>query len=100
MEKKTKRKFMENQTEDTLIVRDFLARQRTKLANDRTLLAYIRTSLYFIVSGTALIKVNDLQNVKGLGYFSFMISVILLIVGFINFFNLKRKLSKGKYEKM
>lgn len=91
---------MGNQTEETLIVRDFLARQRTKLANDRTLLAYIRTSLYFIVSGTALIKVNDLQNVKGLGYLSFMISIILLIVGFINFFNLKRKLSKGKYEKM
>ena len=91
---------MENQTEETLIVRDFLARQRTKLANDRTLLAYIRTSLYFIVSGTALIKVNDLENVKELGYFSFLISVILLIVGFFNFFKLKRKLAKGKYEKM
>ncbi|GEO20471.1 DUF202 domain-containing protein [Cyclobacterium qasimii] len=91
---------MENQTEETLIVRDFLARQRTKLANDRTLLAYIRTSLYFIVSGTALMKVNDLENVKSLGYFSFMISVILLIIGFINFFKLKRKLSKGRYEKM
>ncbi|AKP54123.1 DUF202 domain-containing protein [Cyclobacterium amurskyense] len=91
---------MENQTEETLIVRDFLARQRTKLANDRTLLAYIRTSLYFVVSGTALIKVNDLENVKELGYFSFLISVILLIVGFFNFFKLKRKLSKGKYEKM
>lgn len=91
---------MENQTEDSLIVRDFLARQRTKLANDRTLLAYIRTSLYFIVSGTALIKVNDLENVKELGYFSFLISVLLLILGFINFFRLKKKLKKGNYDKM
>lgn len=91
---------MENKTEETLIVRDFLARQRTKLANDRTLLSYIRTSLYFIVSGTALIKVNDLENVKELGYFSFLISLGLLILGFINFFRLKRKLNKGKYEKM
>ncbi|MDN3686322.1 DUF202 domain-containing protein [Cyclobacterium jeungdonense] len=91
---------MENKTEETLIVRDFLARQRTKLANDRTLLSYIRTSLYFIVSGTALIKVNDLENVKELGYFSFLISLVLLILGFINFFRLKRKLNKGKYEKM
>ena len=91
---------MENQTEDSLIVRDFLARQRTKLANDRTLLAYIRTSLYFIVSGTALIKVNDLENVKELGYFSFLISVLLLILGFINFFRLKKKLRKGNYDKM
>ncbi|NHE56357.1 DUF202 domain-containing protein [Cyclobacterium plantarum] len=91
---------MENQTEDLLIVRDFLARQRTKLANDRTLLSYIRTSLYFIVSGTALIKVEDLENVKELGYFSFLISIALLVLGFINFFRLKRKLKKGKYEKM
>ncbi|WP_162340410.1 DUF202 domain-containing protein [Cyclobacterium salsum] len=91
---------MEKITEETLIVRDFLARQRTKLANDRTLLSYIRTSLYFIVSGTALIKVNDLENVKELGYFSFLISLVLLILGFINFFRLKRKLNKGKYEKM
>jgi len=91
---------MENQTEELLIVRDFLARQRTKLANDRTLLSYIRTSLYFIVSGTALIKVEDLENVKELGYFSFLISVALLVLGFINFFRLKRKLKKGKYEKM
>ncbi|MEX2512183.1 MAG: DUF202 domain-containing protein [Cyclobacteriaceae bacterium] len=91
---------MENQTNEALIVRDFLARQRTKLANDRTLLAYIRTSLYFIVSGTALIKVEDLENVKGLGYFSFLISLLLLVLGFINFFRLKRKLQKGKYEKM
>ncbi|WP_162419101.1 DUF202 domain-containing protein [Cyclobacterium roseum] len=91
---------MEKITEETLIVRDFLARQRTKLANDRTLLSYIRTSLYFIVSGTALIKVNDLENVKELGYFSFLISLVLLILGFINFFRLKRKLNKGRYEKM
>ncbi|EPR67334.1 hypothetical protein ADICYQ_3607 [Cyclobacterium qasimii M12-11B] len=90
---------MENQTEETLIVRDFLARQRTKLANDRTLLAYIRTSLYFIVSGTALMKVNDLENVKSLGYFSFMISVILLIIGFINFLNLKENYLKGDTRK-
>ncbi|WP_375586381.1 DUF202 domain-containing protein [Cyclobacterium xiamenense] len=91
---------MENQTEETLIVRDFLARQRTKLANDRTLLSYIRTSLYFIVSGTALIKVEDLENVKDLGYLSFLISVVLLILGFINFFRLKKKLQKGNYQRM
>jgi len=91
---------MENQTEETLIVRDFLARQRTKLANDRTLLSYVRTSLYFVVSGTALIKVNDLENVKDLGYLSFLISIVLLVLGFINFIRLKRKLQKGNYEKM
>ncbi|WP_158860547.1 DUF202 domain-containing protein [Lunatibacter salilacus] len=91
---------MESEIENTLIVRDFLARQRTKLANDRTLLAYIRTSLYFLVSGTALIKVEDLENVKDFGYVSFLISVLLVALGFINYFRLRRKLLKGRYMEM
>ena len=91
---------MENKTESELIVRDYLARQRTQLANDRTLLSYIRTSLYFLVSGTALIKVEDLENVKEFGYISFIICFILLILGFYNFFKIRKRLKKGYYSKM
>jgi len=86
--------------ENEMIARDFLARQRTALANDRTLLSYIRTSLYFLVSGTALIKVEDLENIKEFGYLSFIICVLLLILGFFNFFKIKRRLRKGFYSKM
>lgn len=91
---------MENKTESELIVRDYLARQRTQLANDRTLLSYIRTSLYFLVSGTALVKVEDLGNVKEFGYLFFAICVILLILGFYNFFKIRKRLKKGYYSKM
>ncbi len=91
---------MENKTESELIVRDYLARQRTQLANDRTLLSYIRTSLYFLVSGTALIKVEDLENVKEFGYLSFAISFALLVLGFFNFFKIRKRLKKGHYHKM
>lgn len=63
-----KRGIVEEIKGEQLIVRDFLARQRTKLANDRTLLAYIRTSLYFLVSGVGLVKVEDLDNMWGFGY--------------------------------
>lgn len=91
---------MESEIENQLIVRDYLARQRTKLANDRTLLAYIRTSLYFLVSGTALIKVEDLENIKGFGYISFLISILLVALGFFNYFRLRKKLIKGKYLEM
>jgi putative membrane protein len=91
---------MESDIENNLIVRDFLARQRTKLANDRTLLAYIRTSLYFLVSGTALVKVEDLENVKEFGYLSFLISVLLVVLGFLNYFRLRKKLIRGKYMEM
>jgi putative membrane protein len=91
---------VEGNKEESLIVRDFLARQRTKLANDRTLLAYIRTSLYFLVSGVALIKVEDLENVREFGYLSFLISVLLVALGFLNYFRLRRKLRDGQYNSM
>lgn len=91
---------MDNNTQNELIVRDYLAKQRTSLANVRTLLSYIRTSLYFLVSGTALIKVEDLENIKEFGYLSFLISVVLLIVGFFNYFKIKKRVETGNYSKM
>lgn len=91
---------LENNLEKEMIPRDYLARQRTALANDRTLLSYIRTSLYFLVSGTALIKVEDLENVMEFGYVSFGISLAMLILGFYNYFKIKTRLKKGDYGKM
>lgn len=88
---------MENNLDQELIVRDYLARQRTALANDRTLLAYIRTSLYFLVSGTALFEVNKLAHVSQLGYLAFGLSFAFLVVGFISYFKIKKKLKKGNY---
>ncbi|HLT07640.1 MAG TPA: DUF202 domain-containing protein [Cyclobacteriaceae bacterium] len=83
-----------------MIPRDYLARQRTALANERTLLSYIRTSLYFLVSGTALVKVEDLENVKEFGYVSFLISLIVLVIGFKHFFTVRKRLKKGYYTEM
>jgi len=91
---------LDNKADNEMIVRDYLAVQRTSLANDRTLLSYIRTSLYFLVSGTALIKVEDLANVKEFGYLSFAISLALVVLGFYNFFKIRRKLKKGYYSRM
>ena len=71
---------MDNDLERELIIRDYLARQRTTLANNRTLLAFIRTSLYFLVSGTALFEVKELTHVRELGYLAFGLSVVLLII--------------------
>lgn len=90
----------ENFTDEELIVRDYLARQRTFLANDRTLLSYIRTALYFLVSGTALLEVKALDHISDLGYLAFLLSVALLALGFFNYFKVKRKLYKHYYKKM
>ncbi|WP_111317392.1 YidH family protein [Algoriphagus chordae] len=91
---------MENDLERELIIRDFLARQRTTLANNRTLLSFIRTSLYFLVSGTALFEVNQLDHVRDLGYLAFGLSLVFLIIGFVNYYRVRKKLKKGNYLKM
>ncbi|REG94676.1 YidH family protein [Algoriphagus antarcticus] len=91
---------MENDLESELIIRDFLARQRTTLANDRTLLSFIRTSLYFLVSGTALFEVKELDHVRDLGYLAFGLSLVFLIIGFMNYFRIRKKLKRGNYLKM
>lgn len=91
---------MENDFENELIIRDFLARQRTNLANQRTLLSYIRTSLYFLVSGTALFEVDNLWHIRDLGYVSFGLSILFVLIGFVSYFHVRTKLKRGNYHKM
>lgn len=91
---------MENDLERELIIRDYLARQRTTLANDRTLLSFIRTALYFLVSGTALFEVKELDHVRDLGYLAFGLSFVFLFVGIANYFRIRKKLKKGNYLNM
>jgi len=91
---------MENDFERELIIRDYLARQRTTLANERTLLSFIRTSLYFLVSGIALFEVEKLSHIRELGYLSMILSLVFLIIGIVSFFKVKAKLKKGNYLKM
>jgi len=91
---------MENDLDRELIIRDYLARQRTTLANDRTLLSFIRTSLYFLVSGTALFEVKELDHVRELGYLAFGLSFVFLIIGIANYFRIRKKLKKGNYLNM
>lgn len=78
--------------------RNFLALLRTRLANERTLLSYIRTSLYFLVGGIALLKVEDLERISILGYVSFIISGFLVVIGLWRFLKLFRKLEGHKKE--
>ena len=42
---------------DELILRDYLALDRTVLANERTLLAYLRTAIALLAGGATLLKI-------------------------------------------
>ncbi|MDD4605618.1 MAG: DUF202 domain-containing protein, partial [Dysgonamonadaceae bacterium] len=39
-----------------IILRDYLALERTRLANERTLFSYIRTALYLTLGGIAFME--------------------------------------------
>lgn len=66
-----------------LILRDWLALDRTILANERTFLAYSRTSLTLIIAGLAFVKffghviyvtAGYIFIVAGIGFFVFSLS--------------------------
>lgn len=79
---------------EEIILRDFLAMERTKLANERTLLSYIRASLYLIIGGVALIQVQGLGSLHWLGYFSLLVSAIFAIIGIFRYHILNEKLKR------
>jgi len=78
---------------EEIILRDFLALERTKLANERTLLAYSRTSLYMIIGGIAFLQMQDFVNIRWLGYLSLGLSVIVLFFGIFRYFQIKFRLN-------
>lgn len=81
---------------EEMILRDFLAVDRTDLANERTLLAYMRTFIGLLVSGIGLIKFVDNKFLIVVGYCLFGISPIILILGLYRFFRIRQKVRKIK----
>ncbi|GAB4150443.1 MAG: DUF202 domain-containing protein [Bacteroidia bacterium] len=80
------------ENKDEIILRDYLALERTRLANERTLLAYLRTALYFIVGGIALVQLEDFEKLKWLGVVALGLSVVIFIWGVFRFYRMKKRL--------
>jgi putative membrane protein len=75
-----------------IILRDFLALERTKLANERTLLAYLRGSIYLILGGVAFLQLEGFDSIKWLGPVTLILAVAFMVLGVFRFFYLKRRL--------
>lgn len=88
-------KHYENNKED-MILRDFLAVDRTDLANERTFLAYMRTFIGLLVSGVGLIKFVDDKLLINVGYCLAALSPIILLLGLYRFFRIRRKIKNIK----
>lgn len=79
--------------EEKIILRDFLALERTKLANERTYLAYVRFSLYLFIGGISIIQLREFPQLFYIGIFAIVSSMTSLLVGTIRFFQLKKQLN-------
>ncbi len=75
-----------------MILRDYLACDRTRLANERTLLAYFRTFVGFFASGAGLIKVFDDIAFTVIGSILMAVSPLFLVLGFVTFIKIRKKL--------
>ena len=80
--------------ENELTTRDWLAIERTKLANERTFLAYFRTFLVILGTGITILKLDLLADLKTYGIILIGIAPIILLIGIIRLFKVKRTIRK------
>jgi putative membrane protein len=87
----------ESNLPEELILRDHLARDRTKLANERTLLAYIRTAFMLFVAGPATLKVfNDTPSVMFTAWLFIAVGVLVGIFGIWRFVSMRRRIDQRR----
>ena len=77
-----------------MILRDFLAIDRTILANQNTFLAYIRTALTLFVAGVTFIRFFELTVVVIIGWIFVPVGVVTFIIGLIRYNKKRRVLDK------
>jgi len=85
------------QPDKEIILRDYLAIERTRLSNERTLLSYIRSSLYLLLGGIAFFQLKDFPNFKYLAALALMFSLIFFVIGVYRFTLLKKSLKRLYY---
>jgi len=80
-----------------VILRDYLAIERTRLANERTLLSYIRSSLYLLLGSIAFYQLKEFSNFEYLALTAVIFSAVFFFIGVYRFSLLKRSLKRLYY---
>jgi putative membrane protein len=79
-----------------LVLREYLAIERTKLANETTLLAYIRTGLYFLVAGSTLGHLFSTRFWDVLGTPLILVGLLIMTIGIIRYLRLRKSIELSK----
>ena len=80
--------------EDELILRDYLAADRTALANERTFLSYLRTGLAFGAAGVSLVHFLESVAADIAGVALVLLALVTLGLGARQFFWYKRRIER------
>lgn len=72
-------------THQEMILRDYLALERTAMANERTLLSYVRTMIGVIAVGGTFIKLFEGWFFVLTGWFLISLGGLILILGFVRY---------------
>lgn len=80
--------------ERDMILRDFLAVDRTRLANQRTLLSMVRTGLYLFVMGLSVLSMEALVELRPYSVVFFTIGAAIVLIGFLNYRKNDRKITE------
>ncbi len=84
--------------DERVILRDYLAIERTRLANERTLLSYIRSSLYLLLGAIAFFQLKEFANFKYVALTALVFSITFFIIGVYRFILLKKSLKRVYYK--
>jgi putative membrane protein len=79
-----------------LILREYLAIERTRLANETTFLAYVRTGLYFIVAGSTLGQLMETYFWQIAGTPLVLIGVVIIFLGAWRYRKVKKAIEQSK----
>lgn len=79
---------------EQLIRRDYLAYDRTKLANERTVLSYWRTALAFFALGGVMIKFFTTLPFIVISVLALVFGFGLFLFGTISYFQYDKKIRK------
>lgn len=79
-----------------LVLREYLAIERTRLANEATLLAYIRTGLYFLVAGSTLGHLVESKFWIIAGTPLIFVGLAIMIIGMVRYYRLRKSIEASR----
>lgn len=84
--------------QEKIILRDYLALERTRLANERTLFSYVRISLYLLTVGLGIFEIESIRHLRMMAWICVAISVVLFVFGIYKYYRLKKYLNTYAYK--